>query len=112
MAAAASITDLFAACRLIMTADTCAVVVASSAAPGEPGTTSANLLDEMPPAARAVGLTHVLRIVAVTAPGGSDEVLYLRHPSRSRGGTAGPASRRQRARAAASTSRCSQPESQ
>ncbi|WP_422733088.1 hypothetical protein ACN26Y_18045 [Micromonospora sp. WMMD558] len=76
----ASITDLFAACRLIMTADTCAIAAVSSAAPGEPGTTYAEHLGELLPAARAAGLTHVLRIVAVTAPGDGDgdgdEFLY------------------------------------
>jgi hypothetical protein len=72
----ASITDLFAACRLIMTADTCAIVAVSSAPPGEPGTTYAEHLGELLPAARAAGLTHVLQIVAVTALGDGDEFLY------------------------------------
>ncbi|GAA0739527.1 hypothetical protein Drose_16990 [Dactylosporangium roseum] len=72
----AGITDLFAACRLIMTADTCAIAAVSSAAPGQPGTTYAEHLGELLPAARAAGLTHVLQIVAVTAPGDGDEFLY------------------------------------
>lgn len=72
----ASIADLFAACRLIMTADTCAIAAVSSAAPGEPGTTSAEHLGELLPAARAAGLTHILHIVAVTAPGDGDAFLY------------------------------------
>jgi hypothetical protein len=72
----ASITDLFAACRLIMTADTCAIVAVSSAAPGEPGTTYAEHLDELQPAAHAAGLTHILQIVAVTGPSDGDEFLY------------------------------------
>lgn len=47
----ASVTDLFAACRLIMTADTCAIAAVSSAAPGQPGTTHAEHLSELLPAA-------------------------------------------------------------
>jgi hypothetical protein len=76
----ASIADLFAACRLIMTADTCAIAAVSSASPGEPGTTYAEHLGELLPAARAAGLTHVLHIVAVTAPGDGDEFLYYATP--------------------------------
>ncbi|MCG5446237.1 hypothetical protein NIE79_004805 [Micromonospora sp. NIE79] len=72
----ASITDLFAACRLIMTADTCAMAAVSSAAPGQPGTTHAEHLSELLPAARSAGLTHILHIVAVTGPGDHDEFLY------------------------------------
>lgn len=79
----ASITDLFAACRLIMTADTCAIVAVSSAAPGQPGTTYAEHLDELLPAARAAGLTHVLQIVAVTAPGDGDGDEFLYYATRS-----------------------------
>lgn len=47
----ASITDLFAACRLFMTTDTCAIAAVSSAAPGQPGTTHAEHLSELLPAA-------------------------------------------------------------
>lgn len=72
----ATITDLFAACRLIMTADTCAIAAVSSAAPGQPGTTYAEHLDELLPAAHTAGLAHVLQIVAVTAAGDGDEFLY------------------------------------
>ncbi|KAB1920172.1 hypothetical protein F8280_24020 [Micromonospora noduli] len=72
----ASITDLFAACRHIMTTDTCAIAAVSSAAPGQPGTTHAEHLSELLPAARAAGLTPILHIVAVTAPGDHDEFLY------------------------------------
>ncbi|MET8311643.1 hypothetical protein [Micromonospora sp. NPDC005173] len=72
----ASISDLFAACRLIMTADTCAIAAVSSAAPGQPGTTHAEHMSELLPAARAAGLTHILHIVAVTGPGDHDEFLY------------------------------------
>ncbi|WP_349876313.1 hypothetical protein ABIH81_19440 [Micromonospora sp. HUAS YX12] len=77
-----SIADLFAACRLIMTADTCAIVAVSSAAPGEPGTTYAERLGELLPAARAVGLTHILHIVAVTAPGDADGDEFLYYATR------------------------------
>lgn len=73
---AASITDLFAACRLIMTADTCAIAAVSPAAPGQPGTTYSEYLDELMPAARAAGLIRVLQIVAVTAPVDGDGFLY------------------------------------
>ncbi|MEU5934537.1 hypothetical protein [Micromonospora sp. NPDC047187] len=72
----ASITDLFAACRLHMTTDTRAIAAVSSAAPGQPGTTHAEHLSELLPAARAAGLTPTLHIVAVTGPGDHDEFLY------------------------------------
>ncbi|GAA4259905.1 hypothetical protein [Dactylosporangium darangshiense] len=72
----ASIADLFTACRLIMTADTCAIAAVSSAAPGKPGTTYAEHASELLPAARAAGLTHVLQIVAITGPGHGDEFVY------------------------------------
>ncbi|MFV2098696.1 hypothetical protein ACFHW1_25010 [Micromonospora sp. LOL_014] len=71
-----SIADLFGACRLIMTADTWAIAAVSSAAPGQPGTTCAEHLGELLPAARAAGLTHILQIVAVTGPGNGDQFLY------------------------------------
>ncbi len=72
----AAIADLFTACRLIMTADTCAIAAVSSAAPGQPGTTFAEHLHELLPAARAVGLTQVLQIVTVLGPGEGDQFLY------------------------------------
>ncbi|WP_433357910.1 hypothetical protein ACQPYV_12685 [Micromonospora saelicesensis] len=72
----ASITDLFAACRLIMTTDTCAIAAVSSAAPGQPGITHAEHVSELLPAARAAGLTPILHIVAVTGPSDHDEFLY------------------------------------
>jgi hypothetical protein len=72
----ASILDLFAACRLIMTADTCAIAAVTSAEPGQPGATYAEHLSELLPAARAVGLTHVLQIVAVIGPGNGDQFVY------------------------------------
>ncbi|QGN47978.1 hypothetical protein GKC29_14730 [Micromonospora sp. WMMC415] len=78
----ASITDLVAACRLIMTADTCAIAAVSSAAPGEPGTTYAEHLSELLPAARAAGLTHILQIVAVTGPGDGDGDEFLYYATR------------------------------
>jgi hypothetical protein len=72
----AGITDLFAACRLIMTADSCAVAAVSSAEPGQDGTTYAEHLSELLPGAHAAGLTHILQIVAVTGPGHGDQFLY------------------------------------
>ncbi|WP_146017452.1 hypothetical protein [Verrucosispora sp. ts21] len=71
-----TITDLLTACRSIMTADTCAIMTISSAATCASDTTYANHLDGLLPAARAAGLNHVGHIVAVTAPGDSDEFLY------------------------------------
>lgn len=73
---AASVADLFTACRLIMSADTCAIAAVSSAEPGQPGTVYAKHLAELLPAAQAAGLTHVLQIVAVTGPGTGDQFLY------------------------------------
>ncbi|MEH1166450.1 hypothetical protein V6V47_13780 [Micromonospora sp. CPCC 205539] len=72
----ASITDLFAACQLIMTADTCVIAAVSSAAPGQPGAAYAEHTRDLLPAARAAGLTHLRHIVAVTGPTGRDEFLY------------------------------------
>ncbi|MGC4750446.1 hypothetical protein ACLQ28_32980 [Micromonospora sp. DT201] len=71
-----AVTDLFTACRLIMKTDACAIAAVSSAAPGQPGTTYAEHLDELLPAARAAGLNHVLHIVAVRGTGEGDEFLY------------------------------------
>jgi hypothetical protein len=72
----ASLTDLFAACRLIMTAETCAIASIASPAPNEAEPISSSALHELLPAARAAGLTHVLQIVAITAPDDRDEFLY------------------------------------
>ncbi|MFV2022980.1 hypothetical protein [Micromonospora sp. LOL_023] len=60
----------------MMAADTCAIAAVSSAAPGRAGTTYAEHLGELLPAARAAGLTHILQIVAVTGPGNGDQFLY------------------------------------
>jgi hypothetical protein len=59
-----------------MTADTCAIAAVSSAEPGQPGTTYAEHLGELLPAARAVGLAHVLQIVALTGAGNGDQFVY------------------------------------
>jgi hypothetical protein len=72
----ASITTLLAACQLTITAETCAIAVISSAAPGQPGATYAAHLSELLPAARAAGLTEVLQILAVTGPGHGDQFIY------------------------------------
>ena len=73
---AASVADLFAACRMIMGADTCTIAAVSSADPGQPGTVYAEHLAQLLPAAQAAGLTHVLQIVAVNGPGTGDQFLY------------------------------------
>lgn len=73
---AASVADLFTACRLFMNADTCAIAAVSSAEPGQPGTFYAEHLAQLLPAAQAAGLTHVLQIVAVNGPGTGDQFLY------------------------------------
>jgi hypothetical protein len=73
---AGSVADLFTACRLIMSADTCAIAAVSSAEPGQPGTVYAEHLAELLPAARAAGLIHVLQIVAVSGAGDGDQFLY------------------------------------
>ncbi|NMO57779.1 hypothetical protein HH310_42285 [Actinoplanes sp. TBRC 11911] len=81
VAAAADFRDLFAACRLIMTAETSAIAIVSSSAPGQPGTTYAEHIAELLPAARAADLTHVLQIVAVTGQHDGDEFLYYATPT-------------------------------
>ena len=73
---AASVTDLFTACRLMMSAETCAIAAVSSTEPGQPGTVYVEHLAELLPAARAVGLVHVLQIVAVSGAGDGDQFLY------------------------------------
>jgi hypothetical protein len=73
---AASVMDLFTACRMIMNADTCAIAAVSSAEPGQPGTVYAEHLAQLLPAAQAVGLTHVLQIVAVNGLGTGDQFVY------------------------------------
>jgi hypothetical protein len=73
---AASVGDLFTACRLLMSADTCAIAAVSAAEPGQPGTAYAQHLAELLPAAQAAGLTHVLQIVAVNGSGNGDQFLY------------------------------------
>jgi hypothetical protein len=73
---AASVADLFTACRLIMSADTCAIAAVSSAEPGQPGAVYAEHLAQLLPAAKAACLTHVLQIVAVNGPGTGDQFLY------------------------------------
>ncbi len=78
---AASVGDLFTACRLIMNADTYAIAAVSSAQPGRPGTVYAEHLTQLLPAAQAAGLTHVLQIVAVNGPGTGDQFLYYATPA-------------------------------
>jgi hypothetical protein len=73
---AASVADLFTACRLMMSADTCAIAAVSSAEQGQPGTAYAEHLAELLPAAQAAGLIHILQIVAVSGTGDGDQFLY------------------------------------
>jgi hypothetical protein len=75
-----SITDLFAACRLIMTADTCTVASVSGAQLGTPGTSYVERAHEWVVAARAAKLEDVLHIVAVASPGFGDRFLYYATP--------------------------------
>lgn len=72
----ASVVDLFTACRLMMSANSCAIAAVSSAQPGQPGAAYAEHLAELLPAARAAGLIHVLQIVAVSGAGDGDQFLY------------------------------------
>jgi hypothetical protein len=71
-----SVADLFIACRLMMSADSCAIAAVSSAEPGQPGTVYAEHLAHLLPAAKAAGLAHVLQIVAVNGPGTGDQFCY------------------------------------
>src|SRR5262249_27126545 len=64
----ANVTDLFAGCRLMMTADSCAVVTIASVDPV--------YMRDLLPAAQAVGLVHVREIVAVRGSGEGDQFLY------------------------------------
>jgi hypothetical protein len=72
----ASVGDLFTACRLMMSADACAIAAVSSPEPGQPGTVYAEHLAQLLPAAQAAGLRHVLQIVAVHGPGPGDQFCF------------------------------------
>lgn len=74
--AATSVVDLFTACRLMMSGETCTIAAVSSADPGQPGTTYDEHLRTLLPAAQAAGLTHVLHIVAVSGRDSGDQFLF------------------------------------
>jgi hypothetical protein len=68
--------DLFAACRQMMCGDTSLVAAVRPADPDEPGPTFADHEHALHAASEAVGLTHVLQIVAIAAPGEGDQFVY------------------------------------
>jgi hypothetical protein len=70
------VSDLFTACRLMASAD---ASVVAAVRPGHQRHTGATFADHerlLRMAAQTAGLTHVLQIVAVSAPGQGDQFLY------------------------------------
>jgi hypothetical protein len=70
------VADLFTACRLMMSGDACVIAAVRLGDPAEPGTTFADHEHALRIAAEGAGFTHVLQIVAVSAPGEGDQFLY------------------------------------
>jgi hypothetical protein len=68
--------DLFTACRLMMNGDACAVAAVRPSDPAGLGTTFADHEHALRTAAEGAGFAHVLQIVAISAPGESDQFLY------------------------------------
>ncbi len=72
-----AVRDLFLACRVMSTADTCVVAAI------HPTTQFSDHERTLRSAAEAVGLRHIMTILALPAPGDSDEFLYYATPSES-----------------------------
>jgi hypothetical protein len=70
------VADLFTACRLMMSGDACVIAAVRPGSPAEPGATFADHERALRSAAEGAGFAHVLQIVAVSAPGEGDQVLY------------------------------------
>ncbi len=68
--------DLFTACRVMTSGDACVIAAVRPGSPAEPGTTFADHEHALRSAAEGAGFTHVLQIVAVSAPGEGDQFLY------------------------------------
>jgi hypothetical protein len=68
--------ELLTACRQMMTGDASLVAAVRPGDPAEPATTFADHEHTLRTAAEAAGLTHLLQIVAVSAPGEGDQFLY------------------------------------
>ncbi|HET8659195.1 MAG TPA: hypothetical protein VFM55_09375 [Micromonosporaceae bacterium] len=68
--------DLFTACRLMMSGDACVIAAVRPSDSAGPGTTFADQEHALRTAAEGAGFTHVLQIVAVSAPGEGDQFLY------------------------------------
>lgn len=69
-------TTLFAACRLLTDLDGCVIAAVRSAEPGQTGTSHAEHMARLLPAAQAAGFRHVLQIVAVGGGDTGDQFLY------------------------------------
>ncbi len=70
------VADLFTACRLMMSGDACVIAAVRPGNHTEPGATFADHERTLRSAADGAGFTHVLQIVAVSAPGEGDQFLY------------------------------------
>jgi len=67
---------LLTACRPIMSEDASVIAAVWSSDPAQPNATFADYEHALRGAAEAAGLTHVLQIVAISAPGEGDQFLY------------------------------------
>ena len=67
---------LLTACRPIMSADASLVAAVRPSPPAEPGGSFADHEHVLRGAAERAGFTHVLQIVAISAPGEGDQFLY------------------------------------
>ena len=70
------VADLFTACRLMMSGDACVIAAVRPGNHTEPGATFADHERTLRSAAEGAGFTHVLQIVAISAPGEGDQFLY------------------------------------
>jgi hypothetical protein len=68
--------DLLAACRPIMSDDASVIAAVRPGSPAEPDATFADHEQALHAAAEGAGFTHVLQIVAISAPGEGDQFLY------------------------------------
>jgi hypothetical protein len=70
------VAELFTACRFMMSGDACVIAAVRPSDPAGQGSTFADHEYALRSAAERAGFTHVLQIVAVSAPGEGDQFLY------------------------------------
>jgi hypothetical protein len=72
---------LLVACRPIMAEDASVIAAVRPADPAQPGSSFADHEHALTAAAEMAGFTHVLQIVAISAPGEGDQFLYYATPA-------------------------------